>query len=52
MKGSSSVSIGEDCLDLNVWTGAACAGEKRPVLVWIYDGRFVGGHGSDYVVTS
>jgi para-nitrobenzyl esterase len=32
--------INEDCLYLNVWTGAKKAGEKRPVMVWIYGGGF------------
>ncbi len=35
--------ISEDCLYLNVWTGASSAKEKRPVMVWIYGGGFVSG---------
>ena len=41
MGGSDKIS--EDCLYLNVWTGAKKANEKRPVMVWIYGGAFVGG---------
>jgi para-nitrobenzyl esterase len=35
--------ISEDCLYLNVWTGAKSSSEKRPVIVWIYGGGFVSG---------
>jgi para-nitrobenzyl esterase len=35
--------ISEDCLYLNVWTGARSSDEKRPVMVWIYGGGFFSG---------
>lgn len=35
--------ISEDCLYLNVWTGAKSNKEKRPVLVGIYGGGFTSG---------
>lgn len=38
--------MSEDCLSLNVWTGARTAGEKRPVMVWIYGGGYYTGSGS------
>ncbi|MGI5453521.1 carboxylesterase/lipase family protein [Streptomyces sp. CA-249302] len=31
--------LSEDCLNLNIWTGAASSHERRPVFVWIYGGR-------------
>ena len=34
----------EDCLYLNVWTGAR-AGDKAPVMVWIHGGALEIGHG-------
>ena len=37
----------EDCLFLNVWAGATSATQQRPVFVWIYGGRFVGGSASE-----
>jgi para-nitrobenzyl esterase len=36
----------EDCLYLNVWTGATRAGERRPVMVWIFGGAYTEGAGS------
>jgi para-nitrobenzyl esterase len=38
--------ISEDCLYLNVWTGAKSAVENRPVMVWIYGGGYNSGSGS------
>ena len=37
----------EDCLTLNVWTPAAKAKSKLPVMVWIYGGGFTGGGTSE-----
>jgi para-nitrobenzyl esterase len=35
----------EDCLYLNVWSGAR-AGERQPVMVWIFGGAYTEGAGS------
>ncbi len=39
----------EDCLYMNVWTPAHAAGERLPVMVWIYGGGFVNGGSSPAV---
>jgi para-nitrobenzyl esterase len=41
-----SPKMDEDCLYLNVWTAAKGAGEKRPVMVWLYGGAYSEGGGS------
>jgi para-nitrobenzyl esterase len=40
------VRTSEDCLYLNVWTPARKAGERLPVMVWIYGGGFALGQTS------
>ncbi|MCY3858764.1 MAG: carboxylesterase family protein [Gammaproteobacteria bacterium] len=37
----------EDCLYLNVWTGASSNDAKLPVMVWIHGGAFIVGSGSE-----
>lgn len=44
--GGGGQKASEDCLYLNVWTAAKSAGEKRPVMVWIYGGGYNTGSGS------
>ncbi|MFF7214857.1 carboxylesterase/lipase family protein [Streptomyces sp. NPDC008238] len=49
--GASAVVGSEDCLYLNVTTPATTpepARKKRPVLVWLHGGAFLGGSGGDY----
>jgi para-nitrobenzyl esterase len=41
-----SPPMSEDCLYLNVWTGAHAASERRPVLVYFFGGAFTEGAGS------
>jgi para-nitrobenzyl esterase len=38
--------ISEDCLTLNIWTGAKSATERRPVMVWIHGGALTRGSGA------
>lgn len=38
--------VSEDCLFLNVWTAAASANERRPVMVWIHPGGYQTGSGA------
>jgi carboxylesterase 2/para-nitrobenzyl esterase len=40
------VPMSENCLSLNIWTGAPASAERRPVLVWIYGGGFREGTGA------
>ncbi len=47
MQRDSTAPTSEDCLSLNIWTGATSAANRRPVLVWFYGGRFTGGAGSE-----
>ena len=38
--------MSEDCLTLNIWTPARAAGEKLPVMVWLYGGAYNEGGGN------
>jgi para-nitrobenzyl esterase len=39
--------MSEDCLVVNVWSGAPSASSRQPVMVWIYGGGFQGGSASE-----
>ena len=43
----SEVPMGEDCLNLNIWTPAKTGDEKFPVMVWIYGGGLTVGYPSE-----
>lgn len=40
----SEIPMSEDCLYLNIWTGAKSTSDKLPVLVWYYGGAFQWGY--------
>jgi len=42
-----AAGVSEDCLYLNVWTPAARASGRLPVLVYFYGGGFMAGDGSE-----
>jgi para-nitrobenzyl esterase len=39
-------AVSEDCLYLNIWTGAKSGDEERPVMMYIPGGAFTGGSGN------
>jgi para-nitrobenzyl esterase len=41
------INTSEDCLYLNVWTPAASASDKLPVMVWIYGGGGTNGSSAE-----
>lgn len=40
-------TVSEDCLYLNVWSGAQKSDERRPVMVWLHGGGFQFGTSGD-----
>jgi para-nitrobenzyl esterase len=45
---SAATPMSEDCLYLNVWSEAASASERRPVIVWSHGGALTIGSGSQF----
>jgi para-nitrobenzyl esterase len=45
-RNNAALKMSEDCLYLNVWTGARSRSARRPVMVWIYGGGFMLGSAS------
>ena len=43
------MSVSEDCLYLNVWSGAAPGAAEQPVMVWFHGGSNTTGHGSSLI---
>ena len=43
------MSVSEDCLYLNVWSGGAAGAAKLPVMVWYHGGSNTTGHGSSLI---
>ena len=41
------IDMSEDCLYLNIWTGAKSTEEKQPVLVWFFGGALQWGYPSE-----
>ena len=48
-RGASPAVLGEDCLQLNVWTPAIHGPAKRPVMVFMHGGGYTSGNGADLV---
>jgi para-nitrobenzyl esterase len=44
----SATEMSEDCLYLNIYTTAAAATDRRPVMVWIHGGAYTSGAGALY----
>jgi len=40
----TGILMGEDCLQLNIWTNAKTGDEKMPVMVWFYGGGLNNGY--------